>query len=340
MSLPPISFYLPQSYFPQNLPVNEKENWQGFGLGIYAWTLQTYLHLKGNNFPCQLVSQLPSEGIVLFHRNALRVHKKHLKPDSRRLLVCIKAEERSYPYAQIHIVQNPQEANTQKNKYYLPHWPQPGLIPRRENRGDRFENIAYFGHIINLAPELQDSAWERELASLGLRWLPVINSNAWNNYNKVDNRWNDYSEIDAIVAVRSFGKSNLYKNKPATKLFNAWLAGVPALLGAESAYQTEGEQGINYLEVNSPQELIAGLKQLKTNPALWQTLVKKGVERSQYFSPEKITQKWIQFLTEIATPIYYKWCATPSYFKSVILEKNKFEYRIERTKSKLRSLYE
>ena len=46
MKLPLISFYLPQSYFPQKLPVNGKENWQGFGLGIYAWTLAITLKEK------------------------------------------------------------------------------------------------------------------------------------------------------------------------------------------------------------------------------------------------------------------------------------------------------
>lgn len=337
-SLPPIYFYLPKAYFPHDLPLSAGENWPGFGLGIYAWTLQTYLHLQADGFPCQLVSSFPAEGIILFHRNALRAQAKPLQPNSRRLLICIKAEERRYPYAQLHIVQNPQETNFYRDSYYLPHWPQPGLIPRCQRRGDRFQNIAYFGHLANLAPQLQDSAWSKHLGDLGLRWLPVINTNPWHKYSQIDNRWNNYSQIDAIVAVRNFASSETYLNKPATKLYNAWLAGVPALLGAESAYRAEGKNGVNYLEVTSPPELIAALKQLQSDLALRHRLVKAGIAQAQHFQPEKVRQKWSQFLGEIAIPAFYRWCETPSYSQLAILERNKWEFRLERARAKLKAL--
>jgi hypothetical protein len=46
MTLPKIYFYLPQPYLSPDIPTNPQENWSGFGIGIYAWTLQTYLHLQ------------------------------------------------------------------------------------------------------------------------------------------------------------------------------------------------------------------------------------------------------------------------------------------------------
>ena len=186
------------------------------------------------------------------------------------------------------------------------------MIPHLQERGDRFENIAYFGHVANLAPELRNSSWEKNLESLGLRWLPISNSNSWNNYAQIDNRWHDYSQIDAIIAVRSFNKTETYVNKPATKLYNAWLAGVPAVLGVESAYRAVGKNNVNYLEVNSLSKLISTLKQLKSDLLLRQRLVKNGFCQSQGFLPEKITQKWSQFLQEIAVPAFYNWCETPS----------------------------
>jgi hypothetical protein len=322
MILPSVYFYIPQCYLPSTIPASADENWQGFGIGIYAWTLQTYLRLKADGFPCQLVSHLPDEGIILVHHNALRSHKNLLKPKPRQLLICIKAEGKFYPYAQLQIVQNPGEVLTLKDSYYLPHWTQPGLISRHPLRGDCFENIAFFGHTDSLAPELQDSVWEQQLKALGLRWLPIINRNRWNNYNQIDNRWNDYSNVDAIVAVRSFDHRQTYPNKPATKLYNAWMAGVPALLGAESAYQAEGEKNENYLEVTSINDLIVTLQQLKSDLALRQTLVKNGYSRVPDILPETIIQKWRAFFQEFAFPAFERWCETPRYLQQIILEKN------------------
>lgn len=333
-----IYFYIPENLFPPTLPTSADENWSGFGLGMYAWTLQTYLRLQADGFPCQLVNHLPEEGIVLVHHNAFRAHKKPIKPRSRQLLICIKAEGRPYPYAQLHIVQNPGEVLVLKDSYYLPHWTQPALIPRHPSRGDRFENIAFFGHATSLAPELQNPAWEKQLAALGLRWLPIINRNHWNNYKQIDNRWNDYSNIDAVVAVRSFNRRQTYPDKPATKLYNAWIAGVPALLGAESAYQVEGEMNVNYLEVTSLNDLIAALQQLKNNPALRQTLVKNGYSRVPNLLPEAVTQKWRTFFNECASPAFERWCETPRYLQRIILEKNAFLFLGKRVQDKLQSI--
>jgi hypothetical protein len=98
---PPIYFYIPQPYWQDNFPDRADENWQGFGMGIYAWTLQTYLRLS------ELVLEFPDEGIVLIHRNALISYNDTLKPGRKVLLICLKAELRPYPYAQLHLVQNP-----------------------------------------------------------------------------------------------------------------------------------------------------------------------------------------------------------------------------------------
>ncbi|NEP60100.1 MAG: hypothetical protein F6K31_24355 [Symploca sp. SIO2G7] len=217
MILPPIYFYIPPPYWPDTIPASADKAWKGFGIGIYTWTLQTYLRLKADGFPCQLVSELPEEGIVLVHRNSLRVHNR-LKPSKNLLLICLKAELNQYPYAQLQVVQNPTESQTGKNCYYIPHWPQPGLIPRNPTRGDRFENIAFFGHQTNLAAELLEPAWEQELQALGLNWCPRLNSNRWDKYEEIDNCWHNYNNIDAIVAVRSFDRQQNYPTKPATKL--------------------------------------------------------------------------------------------------------------------------
>lgn len=337
MTQPPIYFYLPQRDFPRDLPASAKLNWSGFGLGIYTWTIQTYLWLQADSFPCELVSSFPDEGIVLFHRDALRGQTQPLLPKPKRLLINLKADRPSYPYAHLHVVQNPIEVSN--NSYYLPHWPQPDLIPRQSQRGDRFETLAYFGHIQSLAPELQSSSWQQQLAQLGLCWRPIINHHLTaDDVAQIDSRWNDYSDIDVVVAVRSFNPHQTYPNKPATKLINAWLAGVPAVMGAESAYRAEGQANVNYLEVASPTQLLAALKQLKTSPALRRSLVSQGASAAQPFLPEQIAKRWRQFLVEVAIPAWYRWCEQPRWWQQVLVAQNIWDYKIRRRKTRLKAL--
>ncbi|MDY7024021.1 MAG: hypothetical protein SWJ54_22180, partial [Cyanobacteriota bacterium] len=155
------------------------------------------------------------------------------------------------------------------------------------------------------------------------------------DYAKIDNRWNDYSQVDAIVAIRGFGKENKYKNKPATKLFNAWLAGVPAILGYESAYRAEGMPNWNYLEVTSFNELIFALSQLKSSQTLRHYLVKNGQIKVHQFQPENITHRWRYFLTEVATPAFEDWCSKSRRVQNMILEARYYSWVMNRGMSKV-----
>lgn len=78
-------------------------------------------------------------------------------------------------------------------------------------------------------PELQQPAWQEQLKALGLNWHVVTTSS----------RWHDYSDVDVVLAARAFGRPNSYAWKPATKLYNAWHAGVPAIFSGESSLLAE-----------------------------------------------------------------------------------------------------
>ena len=302
-----IYFYIPTAFWPGQLPASSDENWSGFGLGLYAWTVQTWLRLREAGFDCQLTHQLPEEGIVLFHANAVRGGE--IYPTPKRLLVCLKAEAVLCPHAQLHVVQNPSEISQWLGCYFIPHWPQPGLLPRHSERRERFETVAFLGHQNSLATELMAPEWSQQLKQRNLSWLPVINTNSWNTHQSIDTGWNDYRYIDAVVAVRRFGMYRPgYRRKPATKLYNAWLAGVPAILGQELAYRATGRPGIDYLEVNSMDDVLAYLDKLRQDVVFRKRLVKRGQLRSIHYAPEVITQRWQQFLTQIAIPAYRAWC--------------------------------
>lgn len=307
--IPPIYFYIPQQDWPTStLPKSANTYWANFEgnftSGVYAWTLQTYLRLKEDDFPCEFTGTLPTEGIVLAHRCSLPFH---LKPGTRVLIVCLKADYEQHPYAQLHVVLNFEEIKTLRNGYYMPHWPQAGLIPRAPTRKELFENVAFFGIEKNLAPELQTPSWQEQLKALGLRWHVVGRD-----------RWNDYSYVDAILAVRSFEHKD-YTRKPATKLYNAWHAGVPAILGCESAFQAERQSELDYLEVSSLNDSILALRLLRDDAKLRHAMVENGRLRALETQPDKLVTRWRSFLTDVAIPAWERWCKASNWSKQIYL---------------------
>lgn len=332
-----ITFFLPQPMWPKDLPENPDQNWSGFGLGMYTWTIQTYLRLKRSGVPCQLTSTLPDEGIVLCHSNVIRGVQP--LPAPKRFLICMKAEASLSAIAPMHIVQNPTEASPASERYFIPHWPQPGLMARSPERGNKLENIAFFGHQNSLTPELQSDAWRNALAERQLTETTICNNNRWNQHNNIDTRWSDYRNIDAIVAVRSFSLvqrviTGKFSNKPATKLYNAWLAGVIPILGAESAYQTTGQSRKDYIEVKSFKALLDCLSWLKSDAVARQTILAYGKHQSKNYSADTILRKWQFFLNMVAIPAYYQWCQLSSREQKQMMLATKAASLIDRAKRK------
>ncbi|NEP79124.1 MAG: hypothetical protein F6K17_01925 [Okeania sp. SIO3C4] len=314
--LPPIYFYLPQKDWLDDMPDKPDVYWEEFGRGIYCWTLQTYLYLKEDGFPCTLVGTIPDEGIVIAHRDSFPYE---LRPTPKVLMVCIKPDRNPHPYAQLQVVQNPQDAKNLRNSYYIPLWRQPGLIPRSLERGDRFENIGYFGISHNLAPELKAGSWSKQLEELGLNWKVIPK-----------HRWHDYSNIDTIVAVRNFQQQD-FVQKPATKLYNAWQAGVPAILGKESAFQSERKNEFDYFEVSSVDDAISVLKHLKNNPQLCQKVRENGKVRGQEIEPQNVVKQWRNFLKDVAVPKYKEWCSASLWRQQLYLQICYFKIKVDAT---------
>jgi hypothetical protein len=307
LDLPPIFFYLPQKILPTEplqcsskfVPVNGPQN----------WVLQTYLRLKENGFPCHLVSEIPDQGIVICHR---RSTDYSYRPNSKTLAICIKGDIASHPYTQIQVVQNRLECKLAPlaiqsisqdiyllpgARYYMPHWPQANIQPRNDTKVE-FMNIAYFGITFNLASELRSQTWTQEIEKLGLCWKRQTDPYYWS----------DYRTIDAIVAIRSFQVTNGYSWKPPSKLFNAWIANVPAILGPESAFQAERKSSLDYLEVKSVEETLSALKKLRDDPDFREAIVKNGQKRAQEIQPSKLVNRWRNFLIEACVPAYERWC--------------------------------
>lgn len=320
-NLPPIYFYLPEKDWRDDMPDQPDIYWEEFGRGIYCWTLQTYLYLKADGFPCKLVKNIPDQGVIIAHRDSFPYE---LRPKEKQLLICIKPDRNPHPYAQLHIVQNPEDAKVLKNSYYIPLWRQPGLIPRKLERHNLLENIAYFGINSNLAPELKDPSWSRKLAELGLNWIIMPR-----------NRWYDYSEVDAIIAVRSFDQQN-YTNKPATKLYNSWHAGVIPLLGRESAFQAERKSELDYFEVHSVVDIIAVLEKIRKNPELYQQVKNNCQIRANETDPKNIVKQWRNLLINVVTLKYEYWCNISQLSRQFYLSQCYLSIKIQAFMNKLK----
>ncbi len=324
----PVFFYIHPHFWPQGeIPDSADIPWSGFAFGIYAWTVQTYLRLRAADFDCQLVSVLPERGIVFAHRDCLSsddgLFEGHVVPGKELFIVDICADLPLYPHANLHISQNPVQARTTSKCFAVPHWTQPGLIPRDPARGTRFENIYFFGNEKYLPPELRSEEWRAQLRKMGLNWKGMLQTFFFNDpdsYLKVNN-WCDYSEVDAVVAVRRFqsGRKAKYHHKPATKLYNSWVAGTPAILGVESAYQMEKKSELDYIEVCSFEETLAALERLKNDAQLRSVMASNGAKRSREIVPEATVEVWKKLITTHIIPEYRRWSAKPEWLQKAEL---------------------
>ena len=309
----PIYFYFPMNNDMDKLTLPKSVtacwDWQvatanihdSFGVKEH-WILQTFLYLKKYGFPCSLVTQLPTEGIVV---SITDFFPRNYQPSEKLFFIylVVDRDKDDQLCGNYFVVHNP-HTKFSKAVYHIPPWPQIALIPRSQKRGDRFENIGYFGYPWWLVPELKSDVFYNKLQSLGLKWQMPDPA-----------QWNNFSNIDAIVAVRSFGKNRLFLTKPPLKLFNAWLAGVPSILGYESAYHAVKKNELDYIEATSFDEVIRALKKLKDDRELRHAMVENGNIRIKEFAPSKTVEVWKDLFINIVIPEYYKWRRTSSFKK-------------------------
>lgn len=290
-----IYFYSPSPISPELLQMNSDE-WLGPSNNFTCWILRTYLKLQ-DVYNCQFVDSIPEEGILLADRDSLGNNYKYF---DKVMLICAKGDREFHSSAHLHIVHNPRDYENNKNSiwnpYYISHWPQPGLIPRDQNRGSLIENVAFMGTRSQLDEQLKSDKWIQALQELNCKWLPIFDRN----------KWNDYTNIDAVIAARTFDK-NPYINKPASKLINCWRAGVPAILAPESSFMACRKSELDFMIIKSLDEAITVVKILKNNPELYLKMITNGLERSQEFTPESVKEQWINFFNNFAFPAYEKW---------------------------------
>jgi hypothetical protein len=318
---PKICFYIPSQDLINNPPMKIQENWVGineyfernpvisetgelYDIGPSIWVVLTFMQLREYGYPCELTATLPHSGIIITHSDFLSTS---LRPTPQQFIVEFKPD-RSLRciYSNFVIVQNKHDPICRGinrlfiKSAFIKYWPQPGLIPRDPQREDRFENICFMGDEF-----IQDvETLESEIQKLGLKWMLMHQRN----------KWHDYSKVDAIVAVRPVDPHRTpyftYISKPASKLYNAWIAGVPAILSPDSAFEDLRESEFDYLKAENVPEIIEGLKQLMNDPALRKSMIENGKKRAKEFNSEVIIEDWVKLIQNRIVPAYNVWSSS------------------------------
>lgn len=293
-----VTFFLPAGEIPPDtLTLDVDRDWSRFKNGQQAWILQTVLRLRATGADVSLASALPDTGVLVFYAAHKRLVRKLWTPRCRCLLVAVRGDRHEVDLADVEVLQNPVFARPPR-RIAMPHWPQPGLIGREPARGARLENVGFKGVRKSLHPQLSGPEWKDAVQALGLNWQ---DASAAGEGERVPEEWRDYRTLDALVAVRP-PRHDAYPGKPATKLINAWLAGVPAVLGPESAYMALRESELDFLVASDARQTLGALQVLKNNPALYRAMVDNGQRRAREFDVASTTRRWQRLLFDELLP--------------------------------------
>lgn len=248
--------------------------------GVDVWIVSTYLELRARagSLPFQLAisDQFPPGNAAIAHRDDLRLDAAYW----RSMVAAVRADRAPVHTASCEILQSPHQGA--ERGAHIPSWPQPGLKPRDPCRRG-LQVVGYFGRPVGLPAFYDDPRFHAELRHRGALL-------ALNHYD-----WRDYSATDVCLALRESHTVDVGR-KPFAKLVNAWLAGVPALLGPEPAYRALRHSELDYLEVASARDVLAALEMLKREPARYRAMVENGRRRSRAFTRDKVAEVWIAFL--------------------------------------------
>lgn len=292
----PVTFFL-------DVPASELEAWralrpdqepQRLVLGEHYWIVLTCARLRAAGMAVQLDNRLPDAGVVVFYAGDKRaVWRRQREGRSRALLVAVRSDRSPVGLADVEIVQNAASADGSRS-LHIPHWPQPGLVPRDLARGTTLRTVLYPGTPRNLHPSFLGADWAAFVQDRGLAFRCHFQAASPPAYQ-------DFRDVDLMLAVRPAATAPV-GNKPAWKLFNAWLAGVPALLGPESGYRELRQGPLDYLEIETPEQAMAAIDRLLGQPALYRAMVDNGLARGQAFSTAATVSRWQRLIEDELVP--------------------------------------
>ncbi len=260
--------------------------------GDLAWTVQTWCRLRDQGVGGIELATEPAAGRINLAKSKTLSRRG---ADTALFYVSIQADYPRILWAQFHIQQNADLLC--EDGGLIHHWPQAGLIPRDPSR-DTVERVGFLGNFTgNLAGSAED--WSSRLSAEGLDFVA-----------HEPERWHDFSDIDVAIGLRSFGNRR-HSRKPPSKLFNAWIAGVPFIGGSESAFAQVGTAGIDHLVAHTQDEAVAQIARIRNDSGLYADIVAAGHEKAQQYSFARIASQWVDLLEGPVAARYREWAAYP-----------------------------
>ena len=132
--------------------------------GLDHWITTTFLVLKGNFEKVTIGPEIPTDGVIVFHK---RYFPAKIEPLKNQFFLCLQVDSGRHPYAQWHLVHNPYQDNFfrfpkliidflfgfSKTKFMCP-WPQHKIIARKISEKKVLKNISFHGNVSNIPKEL------------------------------------------------------------------------------------------------------------------------------------------------------------------------------------------
>lgn len=270
--------------------------------GPFSWTIQTHLQLRAHGIGTTLVSAVPESGVVLSHSDfwigvppaRAGQHFVEIKPDRSPVL-----EAPLLTICQSAFDPLLEDASAPRDRVaWVPYWPQPSLVPRGAGRPPQVTRAAFLGNERNLLDVRGRERLTEGLDRLGVRFATIPRSG-----------WHDYSELDVVIAVREGAADGAMSQvtdpraKPATKLVNAWLAGVPAILSPDPSYLAIAEPGIEFLAAESADEILDAVRAVQRDVGLWRILVERGRRRAEDFDADAVRRAWQDLIEHRILPL-------------------------------------
>lgn len=277
----------------------DTEPWRfadGFGHNV----LELYVRMQQVGYEVSLGRRVPAGSRVVVFLPSLLERRSQLMlvgallPHRRVQLVSIRSDFLTayrLPFRPSLEVMPNRSSVTGPHQCWIPPLPQRGLIARTPDRGDAMTTLTYKGYPENLPAEARSAGWLRQVRQLGFEWDPDVRDDAGHN------RWHDFSVADVALCLRGDASTVGLLRKPATKLLNAWCAGVIPLVGREPAYLELVKHREDAMVVDSAEDVLATLAELRVDQGLVRRLRQGVAARAVEFDRRAVLESWMRALT-------------------------------------------
>ena len=300
---------------------------QRFVGGRNSWIAQSFLRLRpwlqARGWRASAGPRFLPGTISIVHRDDLN---RFGSDAHASYLVAVRADRAPVSACDVAIAQN--ALQLARNERFIPLWPQPGLVPRDAQRGERIECIAYHGRTGTAPPWFASEAFARAMARRDMR------------FEVRETGWGEYREVDVALAVRD-ELPGILATKPATKVYNGWLSRVAVLASPEPAYREVRRRPIDFLEVCDARTVLDAIDLLRANPRLYNAMVANGLARSAEFNVEAIRARWLALLDHEVVPAFLrtrKGLGTRHPWFLAAMARQKAASRVHRSRLALQSL--